>query len=186
MLFRSRTAQAILHYERAARLDPSDDDINFNLRIARLKTVDKIDVLPDIFYVRWGKEISGMFTSSMWSTLSIVSFWLMAASTVVYLFSRRLSLRKTGAYGGLVFLLLGITFLLLASGKADSELDRTGAIVMASSSYVKSSPDEKGNDLFILHEGTAVEILDELNGWKKIKIANGTVGWIIADAIEVI
>ena len=57
---------------------------------------------------------------------------------------------------------------------------------MTASSYVKSSTDEKGNDQFILHEGTKVEIMDEYNDWKKIKIANGTVGWIKAKDIEII
>jgi SH3-like domain-containing protein len=57
---------------------------------------------------------------------------------------------------------------------------------MEASSYVKSSPDEKGNDLFILHEGTKVEVLDELNDWKKIRIANGTVGWIKSGDIEMV
>jgi SH3-like domain-containing protein len=60
------------------------------------------------------------------------------------------------------------------------------AIIMTASSYVKSSPDEKGNDQFILHEGTKVEVLDEFSDWKKIKIANGTVGWIKSKDIEII
>ena len=50
--------------------------------------------------------------------------------------------------------------------------------------YVKSSPDPKGNDLFIIHEGTKVELLDEFNEWKKIRLQNGSIGWLMNSEIE--
>ena len=38
-------APAILNYERAKKLAPSDDDIDFNLRIANLRVVDRVEPL---------------------------------------------------------------------------------------------------------------------------------------------
>ncbi len=57
---------------------------------------------------------------------------------------------------------------------------------MSSSVYVKSSPDEKGNDLFILHEGTKIDVLEPFEDWRKIRIANGTIGWLKAKDVEII
>jgi uncharacterized protein YgiM (DUF1202 family) len=84
-----------------------------------------------------------------------------------------------------------VLLLLLLTGFASMErksveFDSTEAIILNTSVYVKSSPDEKGNDLFILHDGTKVYLLDELSGWKKIKIANGSVGWLPESSIAVI
>lgn len=57
---------------------------------------------------------------------------------------------------------------------------------MTPSVYVKSSPDEKGIDLFIIHEGTKVEVLEELNNWYKIRLLNGNIGWLLSSETEVI
>ena len=60
------------------------------------------------------------------------------------------------------------------------------AIILSPSVYVKSSPDEKGNDLFILHEGTKVSLQDQVGNWQEIRLANGTVGWVTLNVLEAI
>ena len=64
--------------------------------------------------------------------------------------------------------------------------ERKSAIIFSSGAYIKSSPDENSINLFMLHSGTRVDVLDELQNWKRIRIANGNEGWIPADAIEII
>ena len=44
---------SILYYEKALKLAPGDEDIRTNLEIANLAVVDKINVLPQSFFVRW-------------------------------------------------------------------------------------------------------------------------------------
>lgn len=51
---------------------------------------------------------------------------------------------------------------------------------------MKSSPDEKGTDVFVLHRGVKVEITDELSDWVKIRLADGKVGWMKKEMMEVI
>ena len=64
---------------------------------------------------------------------------------------------------------------------------RSGAVVMSSSVVVKSTPNESGTDLFVLHEGTRVEIIDDsMKEWKEIRLADGKVGWMPTEAMEVI
>ena len=60
------------------------------------------------------------------------------------------------------------------------------AIIFAPSVYIKSSPDNNATDLFILHEGTKIILMDHLNDWYEVKIQNGNVGWIQKNTFEVI
>ncbi|MFM2136801.1 MAG: hypothetical protein RL021_2201 [Bacteroidota bacterium] len=181
-----RIAPSILHYERAYRLSPSDEDIAFNMKIVQLKTADKIDAMPEVFYVRWGRTLTQSLSDSLLCLLLVLCSFLFFAALTFYLFSSNLKTRKSGLGLALLLIPVSIFLWLVADYKTDLEAGTSSAIIMDASSYVKSSPDEKGNDLFILHEGTKVEVLDELNDWKKIRIANGTVGWINAASIEVI
>ena len=104
----------------------------------------------------------------------------------VYIFGQTVSAKKISFVLIVsIFSLSCITGLMASRSHAIASIDEH-AIIMASSVYVKSSPDLKGNDLFILHEGTKIDVLDELNAWKKIRIANGSIGWIRSEDIEII
>ncbi len=179
-------AKAILHYERAQRLSPADEDIAFNLRIAALKTVDKIDVMPEIFYKRWANAAISLFSERTWSILLIISVWLVFAALLIYFLAKTITLKKLAFGISLFGVACTLIFYFLATSRKSNEYENRFAVIMAASAYVKSSPDEKGNDLLILHEGTKVNVLDELGDWKKIRIANGTIGWINISAIETI
>jgi len=178
--------KSILYYERAARISPDDEDIQFNLKVANLKAVDKIEVVPPIIYKRWIKSLSEALTMSQWSVTVIILAWLMFLAWAAYLFAASIASRKiTFALACVVTVLCGISFLFL-EGNYRVQTKQKYGVVMAASSYVKSAPDERGNDQFILHEGTKVEVLDELGTWEKIRIANGSVGWLKTADVEII
>jgi tetratricopeptide (TPR) repeat protein len=178
--------KAILYYERALKLNPDDDDINFNLKIASLKTVDKIETVEGIFYARWIRTISSLFGIGQWSVIMIIMIWITFISWGFYVYSQRVVRKKITFILSTLFVLCSLCCFLLLNQNYRNQFIKQNAIVMTSSSYAKSSPDEHGNDQFILHEGTKVEVLDELDGWKKIRIANGSVGWLKGDEIEII
>lgn len=177
-------ARAILHYERALKLSPDDEEARFNLRIASLKLTDRIDVMPEVFYKRWIQSVSTALPEKGWTILFIVAVWITCLSLVSYFYTSSSGAKKAGFASALLFLFLSIGLGLLAGKSRDLQYKKTSSIVISPSVYVKSSPDEKGNDLFILHEGTKVEYLDEIGDWRKIRIANGSVGWLKAEAIE--
>ena len=179
-------AKAILCYERARKISPADEDVDFNLRIANLHITDKIDPLPRIFYLRWIDDASFLFSAGEWSMVIVVSFWLMLIFVLGYFLLRNYVLRKAGFYLGALMLLLICFSYALALHQEHLLFGTERAVITAASVYVKSSPDEKGTDLFILHDGTKVDVLDELNGWKKIRIANGNIGWVLVNTFEVI
>ena len=176
--------KAILNYERALKISPEDEDIKFNLKIASLKIIDRIDNVPEVFYERWYNHIVEFMPSNSWSTTFILSLWLMFISAAFYLLGRTSRIKKMSFILTSLFFLISIfTYTTAAHSKKMYHDDQQG-IIMSASVYVKSSPDEKGNDLFILHEGTKVDILEKFENWNKIKIANGTIGWLKLNDLE--
>ena len=176
--------KAIINYERAKKLAPDDEDIAFNLKIASLKVVYRIDNVPEVFYKRWIRNIATVLPSNTWSIVFVIMIWLVFLSAGFYVISNRSSLKKVSFISCIILSIFAVTtYLMSARSYSISNLEEQ-AIIISSSVYVKSSPDEKGNDLFILHEGTKVEVLEPFEGWKKIRIANGTIGWLKLNEIE--
>lgn len=178
---------AVLNYERALLLSPGDKDIRFNLQMARGKTIDKIVPETEMFFVTWYRALVNMMSVDGWARTALVVLGLLIVFSLLYLFSERVALRKFGFFGGLVFIVIFILSNVFAYQQKKALVNRTGAIIMSSSVTVKSSPSNNGTDLFILHEGTRVEITDgTLRDWKEIRIADGKEGWIETSQIEVI
>lgn len=177
---------AILYFERAKRLSPNDEDINFNLKIANLKVVDKIDPLPRIFFINWWYSVSNLNNSESWATTAILFSWIFVGLIILFRINKILIIKKISFITGIFSLILMIFVLLFAYTQYRYETDNTTGIIFSSNSLVKSSPDEAGTDLFVIHEGVKVEILDAVNNWRKIKLADGKVGWIPAEDIEII
>ena len=180
-------APAILWYERALRLDPSDTDVRYNLDFARAQTQDKIDEVPEIFFEQWGHALCYLLPSNTWAVLGLVFFGLTVLLVLLFLLGRTSTQRRVGFFAAIV------TFLLAFLGWDFAQWQRTEAqrqdmaIVMRPVSSVKSSPSAEGaKDLFILHEGTRVKILDNVSGFSNIELADGRQGWIPIGEIEVI
>lgn len=178
-------AKAVLWYERASLLNPSDMDIRFNLDMARSKTIDKVVPQHELFFVGWYHTIVNLMSLTAWACASIILFVCSLLSLTAYFFCAEIIMRKIGFFAFLVALVLSICGNVFALSQRQRLENRTGAIVMASAAVVKSSPSLSGSDLFILHEGTKVEITDDsLQGWYEVKLADGKVGWLQMRQIE--
>ncbi len=176
--------KAILAYNRALRLAPGDEDIRYNLEVAESHTKDKIDVVPEFFMKSWVRAIGNTMGCTAWSILSLIALVAMLSLFLVYMLSQRLSLRKVGFYGTLVSLLILVAAFSFAANKRSELINRKGAIVMVQSVAVKSSPDNSATDLFVLHEGTKVNVTNTLDGWCELTIADGKKGWVVCSKIE--
>ena len=179
--------RAVLNYERALLLSPGDGDIRFNLQIARSKTIDKIVPESEMFFVTWYRSLVNMMSVDGWGRLALVSLALVIVLFLVYLFSARVWLQKVGFFGGGALLLVFVLSNFFAWQQRHQLLYRQGAIVVAPSVTVKSTPAQNGTDLFILHEGTKVVITDgSMKNWREIRLADGKKGWIESKKIELI
>lgn len=169
---------AILNYEKAKKLNPNDEDILFNLEIANSQIVDKIENVPEIFYLRWWKNLLYAFTVDQWAIISLVFFSLIFVMLLFFLLTNIYWIKKTAFWLGIIFIVISGTTLMLANQKYKTFTQDHQAIVFTPTLTVKSSPTETGIDLFVIHEGTKVQITDHVGEWYEVKIANGSVGWI--------
>jgi len=180
-------ARAILWYERALKLDPSDADVRYNLEYARSLTQDKIEEVPEIFFEQWGHALCYLLPSNTWAALSLVFLALAVACALLYLLGTTSGRRRLGFFAGIACLILAFLGWDFAQWQRQEALAQDRAIVMRPVSSVKSSPSADGaKDLFILHEGTRVKILDNVGSYTNIELGDGRQGWIPAADIEVI
>ena len=180
-------AKAILNYERALLLQPGNGDIRANLEIARSKTVDKVEPVPEIFFVSWTKSLINSMSVDSWAVCGVVCFILLIVSLYLFIFSKQIVLKKAGFISGIVFLAVTILANVFANQQKDELTNRNSAIVINPSVTVRSTPSESGPSLFILHEGHKVGVKDgSMKDWKEIRLEDGKVGWVPASAIEII
>lgn len=178
--------RAILFYRRALRLQPGDADIRYNLSVAEARTKDTIERIPEFFLVTWLRALRHTMSATAWTVWSIV--WLLVALSLVlfYLLAQRLSLRKVGFYGTLAALLLFVVTTWFAAASRTEQIGEKEAVVISLSAAVKASPDRASTDLFVLHEGTVVEVTNRLGDWCEVMIADGKKGWTEQSRIELI
>lgn len=180
-------AKAILNYERALLLEPGDSDIRFNLEMAKSKTVDKVNPVSQMFFVTWTQSLINSLGAGAWAKFGICSFIFLLASLLSYIFAKHIVVKKIGFIASIIFFILVIVTNIFAAQQKEALVNRQSAIVVAPSVTVKSTPNESGTDLFILHEGRKVDIKDNsMKGWKEIKLEDGNVGWVPANVIEII
>ncbi|MBR0531099.1 MAG: tetratricopeptide repeat protein [Bacteroidales bacterium] len=177
--------KAILNYERALKLDPSFSDARYNLDFAQSFTQDKIEAVPEFILESVGRKMCYTMGSDTWAVLFLVFLALTAACVLVFLLASSTGKRRTGFYCGIVFLLLSLLCLEFSAWQKRDYGKKDSAIVMLPVSSVKSSP-SGGKDLFVIHEGTKVKILDNVGDWQNIALADGRQGWIESSAIEII
>lgn len=177
--------QALLAYERALQLSPGDNDIRFNLQYARSKTIDKITPETEMFFVTWYNSLVNFTSVDRWANTAIVSIVMALLLILVFLFAPQMWARKSGFYGSAVFLLL-FAFANLFAFQQKHELEtKQGAIVIAPTVNVKKTPAASGTDVFVIHEGTRVDITDRgMKQWRGIKLADGREGWLKTSQIE--
>lgn len=175
---------SILHYERALRLDPSNSDIKENLAFVRSKTEDNIEDLPQFFLASWLRQINHWWSSFAWMNVSILLLCLTCFAFVVFFLSHEFRIRKYSLLSGSVLLFLLLCAVGNVTFSARQSSNGKEAIVLSPSEVVKSSPDTKSMDKFVLHEGTKVRIDDHLEGWSLIRIADGSKGWVADESIE--
>jgi len=177
---------ALLYYEKAHKLSPGDDDINFNIKFANLKTTDKIDEAPEFFVTKWWRGFILGISANALGWLSVLLVLLASGILILYFFTTSVSVKKASFYGAMLFFIFGIFAVFIGVMQVNYFSGHREAIVFSPSVTVKSGPVEKAGALFVIHDGTKVNVLDDSNGWLKIKLANGSEGWIKSgDAREI-
>lgn len=176
---------AILYYERTLKISPSFEDARINLDFANSLIRDKIDAVPEFVLKSWARKVCYLMPSVFWAVISIVLFAAALALFLVFRLGASRGLRRTGFYCSFVALILSASSFGMARWQRNSYLRADGAIVMKPVASVKSSPSrDSSKDLFVLHEGTKVTVLDTVGEWKNISLSDGRQGWIEESDME--
>ncbi len=177
-------AHAILYYQKALLLSHNDVDIRHNLGVAQSQIKDQIEVMPELFMRRWGRSVGRALSCTGWSILSLIMLIVLLGSILLFALSSSIRLRKSGFGVGLFSAIIFCVATLYALDERRELLEHNNAVVMSQSISIKSSPDRSATDLFMLHSGTTVKILREMDEWYEISIADGKKGWIESRRIE--
>ncbi|MBP3511996.1 MAG: BatD family protein [Prevotella sp.] len=178
-------SRAIINYERALLLDQGDEDVRHNLKIANSKTVDKIVPRSRVFFVEWYNSLRNCIGIDKWINLGFISLALIFVFAVFYLFPKRVLIQKIGFFGSLFFAVIFLFSTLFAYEQNQKLISHSEAVIVSPIVLIKKSPSSGGMDLFILHEGAKVEILDGvLMDWKEIRLPDGRKGWVESSHIE--
>ncbi|MBI5020385.1 MAG: tetratricopeptide repeat protein [Ignavibacteriales bacterium] len=177
---------SILNYERAKKISPDDEDINYNLRLVNLRVVDKIEPIPRLFFLNWYSSFINLYSSGSWSTIGITFLWLSAITGIMIFVVRGITIQRLLFLSVLVFIAFTVLAFIGAFKQIGSENSNGTGIVFTKTVSVKSAPDSQSTDLFVLHEGVKVEFLDAIGEWRKIRLADGKIGWLPAGDVQII
>jgi tetratricopeptide (TPR) repeat protein len=175
---------AILFYERALLLKPADEDIQYNLQIARTLVVDKFIEIPELFFVRWYNFCSLTFSTNTWAFLSIISFVFFLIASSQYIYSSRYRYKVIGFWLAISLFFLSLSAFSFSIRNRNLIYNNNKAIIFNPLVNGKSSPDNSGTDLFVIHEGTKVTIEDEVGEWYEIRLSDGNKGWVPSNSVD--
>ena len=180
-------AHSVLWFERALKLEPSDKDILTNLEMARTKTIDKIIPQHEFILFTYFRAMTNWFSLRTWTIIALLSFVFVLVLLLLFWASDSIFVRKCAFSSAVLLLLVCILSNVCAVQQRNFKQTHTSGIIISPAVTVKSTPADNGNDLFVLHEGSKVEILDSsLKEWCEVSIADGKVGWIPKKSFDLI
>jgi len=177
---------ALLFYEKAHKLSPGDEDINFNIRFVNSKTTDKIDEAPEFFLTKWWHGFILSVSVKALAQLSVLFVLIGSALLALYFFTNSVTIKKASFYVSIILFFVALFTIFIANRQVSYFDGHKQAIIFSSTVNVKGSPADQSAILFVLHDGTKVNVLDNVNGWVKIKLANGNQGWIKGTDVKAI
>jgi len=175
---------AILNYERSLKISPTDEDIKHNLAFANLSTIDRIQPLPTFFIFEWWEALIALLSVNGWTYLAFSFYLILIFLFIFYFFAKTITQQKLILFSGLVTIVILAIAVSLLLVKINREQKQINAVVVEQSITVKTSPDSKSTDAFVIHEGLKLNLDDKLDDWVKIRLADGKVGWIKNDTVE--
>jgi len=169
---------AILNYERAKKLAPNDDDIRYNLDLARTQIIDNIVSLPEGGFLRWIKQLISSKSINFWGVFSLITFFTFLFLFGLFLLSRTFRIKRLAFWFSIAAISISAITFTFGSTMKSKLVNHKSAVITDRSVRVKASPSETGTELFIVHEGVTVQVIDELGEWINVTLPDGNKGWV--------
>lgn len=175
--------KAIYNYELANKMQPNNEDIKTNLRIANEKTVDDIESKENFFLGALKSRFVNALSTTGWAWLSILSLISCFLFIFIYFVTKQITLKRIGFFASFVFLFFFLTAMALGFTALHNKQQITFAVIIAKETKIQDEPNKLSTSKFSLHEGTKVKVLETNADWTNIRLENGNEGWVkTADA----
>lgn len=185
--------RAVLWYERALQLDPTNNDARDNLAFVNTRITDK-PANDRSLVARIYDSMVNAAHPDKWAWITFALFTLTVLSFVGYLVTRRVTVRKICFFGGGLLIVLTLFTLSLSLTGASRASDHDYAIITSPSAQLSTAPRESvdaDTQAFLLHEGTKVEVVDSVipstpgaTRWYEVKVAGSARAWINGNDME--
>lgn len=180
----SNIGSSIYYYEKALELNPNDEDVKNNLVYAQNAKVDVIDVIPEGMIGKMVTNFTNLFTFDGWAWISVCAVLFFVVLFILYYITQVSSKKRLFFMSSWIMLIIALCGIIFAFKQYSFIHDNQYAIVFAQETTVKSEPNLRSEEVFELHEGTKVKVVETVNNWKKIKLADGKIGWVSAIDIK--
>ena len=177
-------ARAILSYERAAQLRPNDLDIKHNLKLAYLKTVDRIEAVPDMFLIQWMRTVGSLMPHETVRIAFVFSWILLFGSLATMYLVMIPGILRAARILFFISCTLVVLWAAMLGSQSLRDTAQDKAIIIAQTVTAKSSPDVNAVDAFVIHEGVKVKLTDAVGEWVKVILVDGKIGWIPSEQCE--
>lgn len=182
----NRVGLAMLMWEKGLKLEPKDALLEANIGFASKKLYDKFETEDTHFIGAMIGAVSRMLSSEGWVILTIIFFWTAGICLILFQTSAKNVIRRIAGYAALLFIFLFIVSAVFMVAYYYSFTYEKEGILLIPAVQVRSGPGMNNPVLFILHEGTKVNVESEQPDWFHISVPNGYNGWIPARAVGII
>ncbi|CAL2102517.1 BatE [Tenacibaculum sp. 190130A14a] len=180
----NQVAPTIYNYEKALKLNPLNEDAQNNLIFAKRLTLDRIEALPKTIFQKINENVLQKLTYNTWAIVNILLSILASTLFLLFYFAYSPNRKRLFFTTSIVsFLLLAVT-LVITYNQYNQEKNNIQAIIFPEEIEIKNAPTDNSDAVFTLHEGTKVKVLDTVDNWKKIKLADGKIGWTLATNLK--
>lgn len=175
--------KAILHYEKALQLAPSDGDIQHNLEVAYALQTDEMEPLPAFFLSKWWRGLRGRLSANGWTVFGLLLLWISAGGLLLWLLGKERTQRKRGFLVGIITLVLCTLPFSLALSRKHFDEHSKEAVLLAHETQLHFAPDADSQVVLTVHEGLKVDLQDRISGWYKVRLPNGEIGWLPVEVV---
>lgn len=180
----NKVGPSIYNFEKALLLDPLNEDAENNLIFARRLSLDNIEELPKTVFQKINENFLQKLSYNQWAII-VVAFSFIGSLLFLFFYFASTPSKKRFYFvtSTLSFIVLLFAFAITYQQYSFAQNNKV-AIVFAEETEIHNAPTLNSDEVFTLHEGTKVIVLDTVDDWKKIKIADGKQGWIVATEIK--
>lgn len=182
----NQVAQSIYNYEKALLIDPYNVDAKNNLIIAKRLTLDRIEELPKSLFQKLNINYLQKFHYNTWALIVVTLSIIAGILFLFFYFSNNPAKKRFYFIISIVSFLLLLTSLIITYKQHDTHIKTKKAIIFAKEVSIKNAPTPDSEEIFTLHEGTKVKILDTVDNWKKIKLTDGKIGWLLSKDVKIL